>query len=92
MFSSGGKKEQNGCAKCYHFLIGAIHKPRGQIFGIFDSPSPSWALSLNKGLCRRMVICLTPHPSTVPVVEGWSHSHNLFLIMLPRFMHEQPSL
>ena len=49
--------------------IGVIHKPRGQIFGYFWPPS--WPLLLNKAYVRnKMVIWLTPSPSTVHVVYG----------------------
>ena len=39
---------RSSASKQHKHVQGVIHKPRGQIFGIFVPPPPSWSLLLNK--------------------------------------------
>ena len=66
-------KPPNGLSfNIFHYKQGVIHKPRGQLLGIFDPPLP-FVVTFTKwlGLCYKMVIWLTPSPSTVHVIYGW---------------------
>ena len=57
------------------FVAWVIHKPRGQILGIFDGwprpLPPSWSLLLNKAYVIKWSFGSPSSTSTVHVVYGW---------------------
>ena len=64
---------------CSYFeaILGVILIPRGQIFGYFWR-TPTFVVTFTRlDLCNKMIIWITPSPSTVHVVYGCPHTYKL---------------